>query len=133
MEETQENPKELRYTKEHEWIHVEDGVGTVGITFFAQHALTDVVFVEMPEVGTEVVQFKPVTTIESVKSVSDIYAPVSGEIVEVNKELESQPELVNNEPYKGGWIYKLKVKDESEINDLMYADQYTEHTKKQDH
>ena len=123
-----ETPKELKYTKEHEWIKVESDTAIVGITDFAQHALTDVVFVELPEIGKKVEQLKPAAVIESVKSVSDIYAPVSGEIVEVNDKLNDNPEKVNNEPYGQGWIFKIKITDKDELNNLMSSDQYAQMT-----
>ena len=97
-------PESLKYTKEHEWIKVEGNEGTVGITDYAQHALTDVVFVELPEVGKKVQQLKAFCTIESVKSVSNVFAPASGEVIGANKEVSGKPELVNQDPYGAGWI-----------------------------
>ena len=117
-------PEGLKYTKEHEWVKVEGNGGTVGITDYAQHALTDVVFVELPEIGKKTTQFKSFCTIESVKSVSDVFAPVSGEVSEVNEELSEHPEKVNNDPYGNGWIAKIKISNKSEINSLMDAAQY---------
>ena len=117
-------PEGLKYTKEHEWIKVEGNEGTIGITDYAQHALTDVVFVELPEVGKNVQQLKAFCTIESVKSVSDVFAPASGEVIDANKELSGKPELINQDPYGNGWIAKIKVSNKSEINSLMDAAQY---------
>ena len=119
-----ENPKDLKYTKEHEWIKVENDIGTVGITDFAQDALTDVVFVELPKIGKKVERFKTAATIESVKSVSDIFAPVSGEIAEVNQQLAEHPEFVNKEPYDNGWIFKIKITDKNELDNLMSSEEY---------
>jgi glycine cleavage system H protein len=125
MEENEmENPKDLKYTKEHEWIKVENDIGTVGITDFAQDALTDVVFVELPKIGKKVEKFKTAATIESVKSVSDIFAPVSGEIAEVNQQLIEHPEFVNKEPYGNGWIFKIKITDKNELDNLMSSEEY---------
>ncbi len=119
-----ENPIDRKYTKEHEWIRIDGGVATVGITDFAQDQLTDVVFVELPDVGKQIEQNGNLCVVESVKSVSDIFSPVSGEIVEVNKALENSPELINNEPFKGGWIARLKVKNETELDQLMTTEEY---------
>ena len=125
MEENEmENSKDLKYTKEHEWIKVENDIGTVGITDFAQDALTDVVFVELPKIGKKVEKFKTAATIESVKSVSDIFAPVSGEIAEVNQQLIEHPEFVNKEPYGNGWIFKIKITDKNELDNLMSSEEY---------
>jgi len=126
-----ENPKELKYTKEHEWIKIENDVGTVGITDFAQNALTDIVFVELPEKGKIVEQLKTAATIESVKSVSDVYAPVSGEVVKVNEELKDHPELINNDPYGKGWIFKVRIADKNELNSLMSSKEYAKMTKEE--
>jgi len=128
-----ENPKELYYTKEHEWVKVEDGIGTVGITDFAQHSLTDIVFVELPEKGKQVEQFKQLTVMESVKSVSDVYSPVSGEVTEVNESLGDSPEQVNKSPFENGWIAKIKLKDEKELENLMTTEQYDEYLKTKEH
>jgi len=102
-------PDDRKYSKEHEWVRLEGGVATVGITDFAQDQLTDIVFVELPEVGRQVKVGDPVAVLESVKSVSDVYAPLAGEVVEVNKALEAHPEQVNEAPYEGGWIFKIKT------------------------
>ena len=126
-----EIPKELKYAKTHEWIRAEKEMGTVGITDYAQEQLTDVVFVELPPTGKVVSQGEAVAVLESVKSVSDIYAPVSGEITEVNKELENKPGLINEEPYGKGWIFKLKIKDSKELDSLLSAEEYEKSTKEE--
>lgn len=119
-------PNELKYTSTHEWIRDEgDGVYTVGITEHAQELLGDMVFVELPEVGDEPAAGDDVAVAESVKAASDIYAPVGGEIVAINEELEDSPELVNNDPYGDGWLFKIKANDESELASLLDADGYT--------
>ncbi|NIY47917.1 glycine cleavage system protein GcvH [Cedecea colo] len=118
-------PNELKYSKEHEWLRKEaDGSWTVGITEHAQELLGDMVFVDLPEVGTAVSAGDDCAVAESVKAASDIYAPVSGEILAVNNELEGAPELVNSEPYTGGWIFKIKASDESELDALLDAAAY---------
>ncbi len=122
-----EIPQDLKYTREHEWIRAEGDNGTVGITDYAQHALTDVVFVELPETGKKIIQSKSFCTIESVKSVSDVFAPASGEVVEANEEVSEKPELVNKDPYGGGWIAKIKIANKSELNNLMSAEQYKQY------
>ncbi len=119
-----ENPVNRKYTKEHEWIKVDGDIAIIGITDFAQDQLTDVVFVELPEVGKQIEQNGNLCVVESVKSVSDIFSPISGEIVEVNKALENSPELVNKEPFEGGWIAKIKVKNETELDKLMTTEEY---------
>ncbi len=119
-----EIPKELKYAKTHEWIKVEKEMGTVGITDYAQEQLTDVVFVELPQIGKVVSKGEAVAVVESVKSVSDIYAPVSSEVTGVNKELENNPGLINKEPYGKGWIFKLKMKDPKELDSLLSAEEY---------
>ena len=118
-------PNELKYSREHEWLRKEaDGIWTVGITEHAQELLGDMVFVDLPEVGTIVGAGDDCAVAESVKAASDIYAPISGEIVEVNEELQTSPELVNSEPYGDGWILKIRASDESEIDALLDADAY---------
>lgn len=116
----------LFYTKDHEWVKIDGDTATVGISDEAQHLLTDIVFVELADTGKAVEQFKPACVVESVKSVSDVYSPLAGTISEVNEELEGSPELVNNEPYDGGWMFKLSDFDESGVENLMTADQYKE-------
>ncbi len=119
-------PSNLKYTKDHEWIRIEDGTGVVGITDYAQGELGDVVFVELPAVGTKIQQGKQFGTIEAVKTVSDIYAPISGEIIELNAALKDSPEIVNKEPYTGGWMVKIKIENKSELNNLLDAAKYQE-------
>ena len=119
-----ENPIDRKYTIEHEWIKIDGDIAIIGITDFAQDQLTDVVFVELPDVGKQIEQNGNLCVVESVKSVSDIFSPISGEIVEVNKALENSPELVNNEPFEGGWIAKLKIKNATELDHLMATDEY---------
>jgi len=117
-------PADLKYAKSHEWVRVAGDVGTVGITDHAQHELTDVVFVELPEKGKKVQAGSACAVVESVKTASDIYAPVSGEIVETNKAVVENPALVNTEPYAGGWLFKLKLSQPTELNSLLGPEQY---------
>ncbi len=120
------NPDDRRYTKEHEWaLDNGDGTITMGITDHAQHLLTDIVYVELPDIGKKVKQMDPVTVIESVKSVSDIYSPVSGEVVAVNDILQDKPELVNEDAFGEGWIVKIALSDPAELESLMDASAYT--------
>ncbi len=121
-------PEELRYTKEHEWLRVEgDDRARVGITFYAQKELGDVVFVDLPQEGIAVSAGDSFAVVESVKAVSDIYAPVSGRIVEVNKALEDRPELINEDPYGQGWIAVIEMSDPSEVEAMLTAVEYKEH------
>src|SRR3989338_8029636 len=101
-----DNPRELKYSKEHEWVRVEGDTATMGISDYAQHALTDIVYVELPKEGREFKQFENVAVVESVKSVSDVYAPLSGKVVAANKAVTEKPELVNKEPFTNGWLFK---------------------------
>src|SRR3990167_7415788 len=117
-----DNPRELRYSKEHEWVKLEGDTATMGITDYAQHALTDIVYVELPKEGREFKQFESVAVVESVKSVSDVYAPLGGKVVALNKAVTEKPGLVNKEPFTGGWLFKFKVKDLNELNNLMTAE-----------
>lgn len=119
-------PKDLLYTAEHEWIAIDEGIATIGITDYAQGELGDIVFIEMPTVGSTVKQMEPFGTIEAVKAVSDLFAPVSGEVVEVNEFLSDKPETVNKDPYGDGWIIRVKISDPSELEDLMNAEAYKE-------
>jgi len=112
-------PKDLRYTEEHEWVLVEDDIVTVGVTDFAQDQLGDVVFVELPEVGDTLEVGDTFGVVESVKAVSDVYAPVSGKVVEINEALPDEPEALNNSPYEKGWMIKVKLTDSSALADLM--------------
>jgi glycine cleavage system H protein len=117
-------PSDLKYTKEHEWVRVDGKVATIGITDWAQGELGDIVFVELPEVGTELAQMDAFGTIEAVKAVSDLYSPVSGKVVEVNTTLEDEPMSVNREPYGDGWMIKVEVTNEPELGQLMDAEGY---------
>ena len=118
-------PSELKYASSHEWARLEeDGTVTVGITDHAQDALGDVVFVELPEVGTTLAAAEEAGVVESVKAASDIYAPVSGEVVAINPQLEDEPETVNSDPYNDGWFYKLQPADSSELDALLSAEDY---------
>ena len=119
-----EVPEGLIYTKEHEWIRLEGNEITVGITDYAQNALTDVVWVELPEVGVAVSSMESFASVESVKSVSEIYAPISGEVTEVNEDLEDAPETINTDPYGEGWICKMTVGDKGELDALLDAAAY---------
>jgi glycine cleavage system H protein len=117
-------PKEFRYTKEHEWISAKGDTATIGITDYAQHELGDVVFVELPGAGSKVTAGKTFGTVESVKAVSEIYAPVSGEVVEANTELHNKPETINSDPHGAGWLIKVKLANPVEVNSLMDAAAY---------
>ena len=118
-------PEQLRYAASHEWIKVEGGTGTVGITDHAQHELSDVVYVDLPKVGAKIAAGAVVAVVESVKAASDIYSPVSGEVVEVNTALVKNPELVNKDPYGAAWLFRLKLSDPAEIDALKDAAAYT--------
>ena len=117
-------PAELKYTKEHEWIRVEGEEAVVGITDYAQSQLGDIVFVECETVGDALEAGETFGTVEAVKTVSDLYLPVAGEVLEFNEELEGEPELVNKDPYGKGWIVKIKISDETELDGLLHADAY---------
>ena len=117
-------PADLRYATSHEWVRLDGEIATVGISDHAQHELTDVVFVELPAMGRSVDVGDPTAVVESVKAASDIYAPVSGEVLEVNPDVEADPSLVNTDPYGKGWIFKLRVKDVTEVSKLMDAAAY---------
>ncbi|HZQ46337.1 MAG TPA: glycine cleavage system protein GcvH [Verrucomicrobiae bacterium] len=117
-------PSDLKYAKSHEWVRVDRDTATIGITDHAQHELTDVVFVELPEVNRQVKAGDACAVVESVKTASDIYSPVSGQIVEVNKAVVDNPALVNTEPYGGGWFYKIKLSQAGEVNSLLSPEQY---------
>jgi len=122
-------PADLRYTKEHEWAKVEGGRARVGITHYAQDQLGDVVFVELPKVGTQVRQMQGFGVVESVKAVSDLFAPLSGEVAEVNGDLAQHPEKVNQDPYGTGWLIVVTIADPKEVEALMTAAQYQEYLK----
>jgi len=117
-------PEGLLYSKEHEWVKIDGDRATVGITDYAQDSLGDIVYVELPKVGATVAQFGPVGVVESVKAVSDLFTPVGGEILEVNTSLENDPALVNREPFKGGWLFKLKLPGGSQSAGLLSASDY---------
>jgi len=117
-------PDNLKYTKDHEWILIEGDIGTVGITDYAQGELGDIVFVELPEKGKDVGQGDSFGTIEAVKAVSDLYAPLSGSVIEANKNLENEAEVVNKDPYGKGWMIKLKISKKEELSGLLDADSY---------
>lgn len=121
-----EVPENLRYLESHEWIRVEDGTARIGITDYAQDELGDVVFVELPSVGDKLEQGEDFGVIESIKAVSDIYSPASGEVTDTNAELEDAPELVNEEPYEGGWMIEIELSDEGELDSLLGPDEYRE-------
>lgn len=118
-------PENLLYTKDHEWILIEGDIGTVGITDHAQHELGDVVFLELPKAGDSFELGQPFGSVESVKAVSEIFCPVSGEVTEVNKTLSEQPETVNSDPYGDGWMIRLKIRDSRERDQLLTADEYS--------
>ncbi len=117
-------PSDLKYAKSHEWVRVSGDTATIGITDHAQHELTDVVFVELPEVGRKLKAGDACAVVESVKTASDIYSPVSGEVVEINKAAADNPGLVNTEPYTGGWFFKIKLSNTSELNLLLSPEDY---------
>ena len=118
-------PKDLKYTEEHEWISIENNLGKIGITDYAQDELGDVVYVELPEVGDKVVKGEAFGSVESVKAASDLFAPVSGTVVEVNEALDDNPELVNKSPYDDGWVIVAEVEDDT-LNDLLTPGEYEE-------
>ncbi|MGN9866502.1 glycine cleavage system protein GcvH [Bacillus swezeyi] len=122
-------PKELRYSEEHEWVKTEGDKVRIGITDFAQSELGDIVFVELPEVGDEIKADEPFGSVESVKTVSELYAPINGKVVEINEDLEDSPEFVNESPYEKAWMIVVEPADASEIDGLMTAEQYDEMTK----
>ena len=125
-------PPELRYTKEHEWVRAEDGIGTVGITDYAQDQLGDVVYVDLPPPGKQLTQLAVFGEIESVKAVSELYSPVSGEVVESNQALADKPELINESPYDEGWIMRVRLADEGEVDRLLTADQYRDYIEREE-
>ena len=117
-------PDDLLYHPEHDWARIADDTATFGITWYAQDALGEVVFVDLPSMGTSVTKGEPYTEVESVKAVSDVIAPLSGEIIEVNAEIAKAPDSINNDPYKTGWLVKVKLTDKSEIDDLLDVSAY---------
>ena len=118
------DPENLRYTKEHEWVLVEGDIGTIGITFHAQKELGDIVYVDLPKPGAITQQGKTIGSVESVKAVSDIFTPVSGQVVEVNPVLAESPEILNKDPYGAGWLVKIKLSEPGEAGKLMTASEY---------
>lgn len=125
-------PSDFRYTKEHEWVGVDNGVGTVGITDYAQDQLGDVVYVDLPPPGKQLTQLAVFGEIESVKAVSELYSPVSGEVIESNQALADKPELINDSPYGAGWIMKVRLADEGEIDKLLTAAQYKDYIEREE-
>ncbi|CXS00847.1 TPA: glycine cleavage system protein GcvH [Staphylococcus aureus] len=119
-------PNELKYSKEHEWVKVEGNVATIGITEYAQSELGDIVFVELPETDDEINEGDTFGSVESVKTVSELYAPISGKVVEVNEELEDSSEFVNESPYEKAWMVKVEISDESQLEALLTAEKYSE-------
>ncbi len=126
-----EYPEGLKYSKEHEWVLVEGKIATVGITEYAQEELGDIVYVELPEVGEKVVKDDPFGVVESVKAVSDIYAPINGTVIEINDALPDSPETINEDPYGDGWMIKVEMTDMDDLKDLMNADDYAEYVEQQ--
>lgn len=125
--------EELKYTKTHEWVSIEGDIATVGVSDFAQQEMGDIVFVDLPKNQAILEKGKQACVVESVKSAFDIYAPISGKVIEVNNELSNDPAKINQDPYGNGWIFKIKVKDLSEINDLLNYKEYEEFIKTQKH
>lgn len=117
-------PEDLKYSEDHEWIKVENGDARIGITDFAQEELGDIVYVELPEVGDEIEMGDMLGVVESVKTVSDVYSPLSGEIIKINEELEESPEIINEDPYGDGWIVVIKISDASELGSLSSPEDY---------
>jgi len=117
-------PEDLRYTEDHEWARIDGDIATIGITDFAQSELGDIVYVELPELGTATEKSKSFGTIEAVKAVSDLFAPLTGEVIEVNSNISDSPEIINKDPYGEGWIIKVKLSDPKEVNKLLEKTQY---------
>ncbi|MEO0082987.1 MAG: glycine cleavage system protein GcvH [candidate division WOR-3 bacterium] len=117
-------PKELKYTNTHEWLKIENEIGVIGITDYAQHELSDIVYVDLPEINKSVNQGDVLGSIEAVKAVADFYSPISGIVIEINTELKTAPDLVNKDPYQKGWLVKIKIADVSELKNLLDADAY---------
>ncbi|HYK00897.1 MAG TPA: glycine cleavage system protein GcvH [Thermoanaerobaculia bacterium] len=124
-------PEDNRYAKSHEYVHVEGGVATIGISDYAQKELGDVVFVELPQVGSELEAADELGSIESVKAVSELFSPVSGEVVEINEALAENPALVNTDPYGDGWMVRIRLSDATEVDELMTAEEYDEYIEKE--
>jgi|SRR4051794_38854361 len=126
-------PEDSRYAKTHEYVHLEGNVATIGITDYAQKELGDVVFVELPTAGSQLEAADELGSIESVKAVSELFAPVTGEVVEVNEALKEKPELVNTDPYGDGWMIKVRLSDPTEVDELMTAEEYEEYVETESH
>ena len=126
-------PEDSRYAKSHEYVHMEGEIGTIGITDYAQKELGDVVFVELPQVGTQLDQGDELGSIESVKAVSELFTPVSGEVIEINEALAEKPELVNTDPYGDGWMIRIRLSQPVEVDEMMTADEYDEYLEKESH
>ena len=125
-------PTDLKYAPSHEWVRLhDDGTATVGITQYAQDHLGELVYVELPEAGRAVAAGEACAVVESTKAASDVYAPVSGEVIEVNPELAASPQMVNDEPYESGWLYRMRVQDASQLDALLDADAYADHVARQ--
>lgn len=124
-------PKNLKYTETHEWVEVDKGIATVGITDFATKQLTDLVYVELPSIGAKVAKGSSFGVVESVKAVSDLHSPVSGTVVKVNEKLSKEPEIVTQDPYGKGWMIKVKIEDQTELDTLMDSEEYEELVKKE--
>lgn len=124
-------PEDNRYAKSHEYVHVEGGVATIGISDYAQKELGDVVFVELPQVGSELEAADELGSIESVKAVSELFSPVSGEVIEINEALAENPALVNTDPYGDGWMVRIRLSDATEVDELMTAEEYDEYIEKE--
>ena len=124
-------PEDNLYSKDHEWILVQDNVGTIGITDYAQHELGDVVYVDLPEVGDTFEANEPFGSVESVKAVSEVFCPVSGEVIEVNSKLEEKPELINQSPHQGAWMIKIRLTNPEELKELLSAEEYEEYLQEQ--
>jgi glycine cleavage system H protein len=125
------SPEDNRYAKSHEYVHVEGGIGTIGITDYAQKELGDVVFVELPQVGSQLEAADELGSIESVKAVSELFSPVSGEVIEVNEALADNPALVNTDPWGDGWMVRIRLSDPTEVDELMTAEEYDEYLEKE--
>ena len=119
-------PQDLLYSKEHEWVKIDGGTATIGITDYAQGSLVDIVYVELPKVGSTIAQFGNTGVIESVKAVSDLFSPIGGEVIEINSELENDPALVNREPFGNGWLFKIKLANPNEQGHLLSPDSYSQ-------
>ena len=125
-------PEGYQFTKEHEWLHMEDNIATIGITDFAQESLGDITFVQLPGPGEQINKDDTFGVVESVKAVSDLYSPVTGRVLEINEPLKQAPELINDDPYNDGWMVKVEVKDVSEVDELMSQEEYKEYVEEQE-